>query len=109
MKSTCVNYVTYLEKAEENKQFIRQVFKQLYDKNIMGVKYAAFKMGENVFVHLAQFENEEAHEAFRKLPAFQAFQKNINDRLASKPLITSLKEIGAFSSVIPLISEGHQG
>jgi hypothetical protein len=98
MKSFCINYATYPERAEENKQFVTDVFKELKQSKIAGIKYAAFKMGENIFIHLAQFETEETHEAFKKLPAFKAFQKSIYARLSSKPIINSLKEIGSFSS-----------
>lgn len=98
LKSVSINYITYPEKAEENKQLIEQVFHQLQEQKLEGIKYAVFKMGENVFVHLAQFESEEANEVFRTLPAFRAFQKNINGRLISKPITTPMMEIGTFST-----------
>jgi quinol monooxygenase YgiN len=98
MKSICINYITYPEKAEENRKLIKAVFQQLYQKKISGVKYAAFQMGENVFIHLAEFKTEDAHDAFRALPAFQAFQKNIRSRLSSKPITTPMREVGHFSA-----------
>ena len=94
----CINYITHPDQAEVNKQLVKEVFKQLQESNVTGVKYAVFKMGETVFVHLAQFEDDEAMAQFHALPAFQNFQKNIADRLVSEPIITPISEIGTITT-----------
>jgi hypothetical protein len=106
MESICVNYITHAECGEENKQLVLDVFRQLQYRKLVGVKYAAFKMGENIFVHLAQFESEEGREAFHALPAFQAFEKNIALRLASEPIVTPLMEIDTISTLNMLPKDG---
>jgi hypothetical protein len=98
MKNVCINYVTNCDSAEENRQLIVNLFKELHEKNTKGVKYAAFKMGENLFVHLAHFKDKAAQARFRRLPAFRAFQENIQDRLSSQPITIRIREIGSFSS-----------
>jgi hypothetical protein len=98
MKSICVNYITHSHSTENNRELVKKVFMQLEQQNVKGVNYAAFQMGNNVFIHFAEFENLEAHETFESLSAFQELQKNISERLSSEPIITPLKEIVFFSS-----------
>lgn len=107
MKGICINYMTLNERGEENKQLVMEIFKQLFEQNLIGVKYAVFKMGENIFVHLAQFESEEAGQAFQRLPAFQAFQKNLNSRLISLPILTPMTEIDTFTTFDNLLANGE--
>ena len=107
MKSICMNYMTHPESGEENKQLILEVFKQLREQNVPGLKYIVFKMSENIFIHLAQFESEAAEETFRTLPAFQAFQKNLDNRLISDRIIMPMTEIGTFTTLSNLRANGE--
>lgn len=100
MQQMIINYVVQKERAGENIDLIRQVFKQLHEQGIQGVKYAAYKMGENVFVHIAQFENEEANKLFSALPAFRSFRRHISDRLEEAPIVNDVQEIGSYASPV---------
>lgn len=98
-KQVLINYLVKPERVDENVALIKEVFKQLKTAKLTGVKYAAFKMGENVFVHVAQFASEAANKAFSELEAFKAFQKDGATRRLESPIINEIEEIGSFSSV----------
>lgn len=98
MKETLINYMVKTEKVAENIQLIKEVLKQLKESQLKGIKYASYQMGDNLFVHIAQFENEAAHHAFTNLPAFQAFRRNINDRIIEKPITNEIAEIGRYAA-----------
>lgn len=99
MKQVLINYIVKPEKVDENAALIKQVFAQLREAQLKGVKYSAYKMGENVFVHIAQFENEAAHQLFTSLESFKTFRKNIAERQIEKPVTNNIEEIGSFSTI----------
>ena len=96
MKQILTNYIVKPEKVDENVKLIRQIFQQMREEQLKGVKYSAYKMGENVFVHVAQFENEEVHQRFTSLESFKAFRKNIEERQIEKPVTNNIEELGSF-------------
>ena len=98
MKQVLINYIVKPEKVDENAALIRQVFQQMRDEHLKGVKYSAYKMGENIFVHVAQFENEKAHQQFTSLESFKAFRENIAERQIEKPVTNNIEELGSFSA-----------
>jgi quinol monooxygenase YgiN len=99
MKQMLINYIVKPEKADENTALIKQVFAQLREAQIKGVKYSVYKMSENVFVHVAQFEHEAAHQQFISLESFRTFGKNMAERQIEKPVTTNIEEIGSFSTI----------
>ena len=99
MKQVLINYIVKPEKVDENATLIKQVFAEMREVKLKGVKYSAYKMGENVFVHVAQFENEVAHQQFTSLESFKAFRKNIAERQIEKPVTNNIEEIGSFSTI----------
>jgi quinol monooxygenase YgiN len=99
MKQVLINYIVKPERVDENATLIKQVFAQMREEQVKGVKYAAYKMGENVFVHVAQFENEAAHQQFTSLESFKAFRKNMAERQIEKPVTNDIEEIGSFSTI----------
>jgi hypothetical protein len=99
MKQVLVNYIVKPEMVEENISLIKDVFAALHAAKIKGVKYSAFRMGGNVFVHLAQFETPEADKEFSALDAFKAFRKDISSRQLEKPVTNEIEEIGSFSAL----------
>ena len=98
MKQVLINYIVKPEKVDENTTLIRQVFQQMKEEQLKCVKYSAYKMGENIFVHVAQFENEAAHQQFTSLESFKAFRKNIAERQIEKPVTNNIEELGSFSA-----------
>jgi quinol monooxygenase YgiN len=99
MKQVLINYIVKPDKVGENTTLIKQVFEQLKKEQLRGVKYSAYKMGENVFVHVARFENEAAHQQFTSLESFKAFRKDIAGRQLEKPITNTIDEIGSFSTI----------
>lgn len=100
MKQMLINYIVKPETAKENAALIKDVFEQLKAKQLKGVKYSAYKMGDNVFVHVAQFETEAARKKFTSLTSFGTFRKNITVRQMEAPITNDIEEIGSFSSII---------
>jgi quinol monooxygenase YgiN len=99
MKQVLINYIVKPEKVNENATLIKQVFTEMREVQLKGVKYSAYKMGENVFVHVAQFESEVAHQQFTSLESFKSFRKNIAERQIEKPVTNNIEEIGSFSTI----------
>lgn len=99
MKQVLINYIVKPEKVDENATLINQVFVEMRELKLKGVKYSAYKMSENVFVHVAQFENEVAHQQFTSLESFRAFRKNMAERQIEKPVTNNIEEIGSFSTI----------
>ncbi|SIO37642.1 antibiotic biosynthesis monooxygenase family protein [Chitinophaga niabensis] len=102
MKQVLVNYIVKPEKIGENIALIKDVFLALKSSRSKGVKYSVYRMGENVFIHIAQFETEEANNEFRALEAFKAFRKDHSERQVEKPITNDIEEIGNFSSISPI-------
>ena len=86
MKQQLINYIMKPEKVNENIMLIKNVFKQLQAERPIGIKYAAYKMSENIFVHVAQFEIETAHDKFT--PSARRWQrgklKNLSQTVLKK-------------------------
>lgn len=100
MKQVLINYMVKPEKVGENIVLIKNVFLELKATKTKDVKYSAFRMGENVFVHVAQFETPEAEEEFNRLEAFRAFRKNIETRQMEQPIVNQIEEIGSINRCI---------
>lgn len=96
-KQIIVNYIVRDDRVEENIRLVQEVLRQLNEQQPEGVRYAAYKMGDNVFVHVALFRDEAADKAFTNLPAFQAFRRNMSDRLEEKPIVNEVVEIGRYT------------
>lgn len=99
MKQVLINYIVKPEKANENAALIKQVFVQLKEAQLKGVKYSAYRMSNNVFVHVAQFENEAAQQQFTSLELFKIFRTNIAEWQTEKPVTNNIEEIGSFSTI----------
>ena len=99
MKQVLVNYIVKPEKASENAALIRHVFEQLQAEKPEGIKYSVYKMGDNVFVQVAQFESEAAHKKFTSLTSFVAFRKDMAARQIETPVTNVIEEIGSFSAI----------
>src|SRR5687767_15151774 len=99
MKQVLINYIVKPEKVVENTTLIKQVSEQLKREQPRGVKYSAYKMGENVFVHVARFETEAVHQQFTSMESFKAFRENIAGRQIEKPITNNIDEIGSFSTI----------
>jgi len=100
MKKGLIRYKVKANKVSENEQLVKDVYKQLHEKKIEGVRYTTFKLEDGVtFVHIYFHESEQASKEFSSLPAFKKFQENINDRCDEYPLSSSASIIGSYNLV----------
>jgi quinol monooxygenase YgiN len=91
-----VRYQVKPERVAENEALVRAVFESLRASPIQGLRYAAHKLDDGVsFVHLVEFANQAANEAFVGRPAFKAFVARIGERCDQPPLNMGMQEIGA--------------
>lgn len=97
MKRVMVRYKVKADRAEENEQFVREVFAELEASTPAGLRYATFKLDDGVsFVHIASIETDDGSNPLSQTLAFKAFQENIRDRCEEPPVAVELKEVGAF-------------
>jgi hypothetical protein len=97
MRRVIVQYKVKPDRAEENIQFIDNVFTELAESKPSGLRYASFKGEDGVtFIHFASIETDDGINPLDDSPAFQAFQEGIRDRCEIPPQVTQLNSIGSF-------------
>ncbi len=78
MKIVRVQYTTTEKYASKNKENIRQIVDELIKINNPGIKYSTYLLPDGkTFMHLDQFENEEAHQALMALESFKRFSSEL--------------------------------
>ncbi len=98
MKRVLVQYKVKANKAAENINFIKNVFKELKEKSPDGLKYASFHQPDGVsFVHIASIETEDGTNPLSESAAFKEFQKEIKDRCEIPPAAVDLNEIDSYN------------
>jgi hypothetical protein len=98
MKRVLVQYKVKEDKAEENINFIRNVFNELKVNNPSGLRYASFHQPDRLsFVHIASIESEDGKNPLSDSKAFAEFQKEIKDRCEIPPMAIELHEIGSYN------------
>ena len=93
MKEFFLHYVIKKEKVTESEKLTREMFDQLRTLKPEYIKHSVFKMGENVFIHIARFANEEANLNFSGLPAFINFKDSIKGLLMEESVLNEVREI----------------
>lgn len=93
MARRVIRYQTNPGKADENQRYIEVVFSELQRVTPVGVRYAALRLDDGMFVHLADVENVPG---LTSLPSFQAFQSGLPDRVVEKPLVREAVLIGNY-------------
>ena len=97
MKRIMVRYKVKAEKAEENENYIKNVFDELNQSRPDGLRYASFKLEDGVsFVHIASIETESGDNPLSLSSAFKSFQENIKDRCEELPVAVDLHTIGSY-------------
>ena len=100
MRQVMVRYKVKPERIEENEELVRAVYDELHQAEPAGLRYATFKLDDGVtFVHLAVTETDREGIPLSKLPAFRAFQRNIEDRTDEGPVVSEIDQIGSFRLV----------
>ena len=94
MKTIMVRYKTKPEHAETNAALVRAVFDSLRQEAPDGICYASYRLEDGVsFVHVATHAEPNP---LSTLPAFQAFQAQIKERLEAPPVVTELFAVGSY-------------
>jgi hypothetical protein len=94
MMNRLIRYRTKPECTDENHRLIEAVFAALAADPIAGVRYAALTDGKGNFAHFVSIEGEK--NPLFEVPAFAAFQKNVEDRIADGPHIEQMTLVGNF-------------
>jgi hypothetical protein len=98
MKRVLVQYKVKAEKAEENINYIKNVFAELKEKSPEGLKYASFRQPDGVsFVHIASIETTDGKNPLSESAAFKEFQKEIKERCEIPPSAIDLSEVGSYN------------
>ena len=97
MKRVLVKYKVKADRAQENTEFIQNVFTELKQNSPEGLRYASFKLEDGVsFVHIASIETASGNNPLAETAAFKNFQANIKDRCEEPPIAVDLNEIGSY-------------
>jgi hypothetical protein len=98
MKATVVRYQTKPDRADENQELIEAVFAELHDRRPHGFSYRVFRLEDGVsFVHVVIEEDVDESDSLQDVAAFQAFTKDIADRVAVPPLAMGATVVGAYT------------
>jgi hypothetical protein len=96
MKQVMVRYQVKPGQTERNEELVRAVYDELHSTELAGLRYATFKLDDDVtFVHIA-VETGEGDRSLADLEAFQEFTKDIGERCDVAPVATGLREVGSF-------------
>ena len=95
MRHVMVRYKVKPDRVAENEELVRAVYEELAGTEPAGLRYATFRLDDGVsFVHIAVTSSEPS--PLPRLSAFKRFQARIADRCDEPPVVTELREIGAF-------------
>lgn len=98
MKATIVRYKVKEERAEENKEFIRNVFEELRERRPEGLHYASFNLDDGLtFIHVAVIDTEDGSNPLPELPAFKEFVGEIKDRCVEPPTAEPAEVVGHYA------------
>ncbi len=99
MKTIHVRYKVTAEHAGANEAAIRAVFDELRASAPTGMRYASFRTDDGTFVHVASFDG--AANPLLALPAFTAFQRQLEGHFLERPVVTTLSTVDAYGVAVP--------
>lgn len=92
-----VSYKLKPDRVAENEGLVVAVFDALRQSRPAGLRYATFRLGDDVsFIHIVSHEEEDGSNALTALPAFKAFAAGIKERCEEPPVRVELTEIGSY-------------
>jgi hypothetical protein len=86
MNPKLIQYRVKPDRLAENEQLIRDVFAELRERQVAGVRYAVLRQDDGTFVHLVVADASGSTAALTSLPAFQRFQSEVRERCAVLPV-----------------------
>jgi hypothetical protein len=95
MRRVIVRYRVKPDRADENEELVRAVYKALDEAKPAGLRYATLRLDDGVsFVHLSESESDTS--PLTEVSAFKAFQKDIADRTDEQPVVTNVEVVGSY-------------
>ncbi len=94
-----IHYIIQEDKVSENIARVREVFNSLNKTPIKGLSYSSYLMGENLFVHIARFEDDEVISDFSAQREFKKFLTELEFRLKEEPIKNDIREIGFYRNI----------
>jgi len=94
MRRFIVRYKVKPDRAQENRDLIRNVFAELKERAPAGVAYSVSVGLDGVsFFHLVSVDTDAGETPIAELASFKAFQAGIRERCAEAPVRTDLEAI----------------
>lgn len=99
MKRLIVRYKVKEDKAQENVEYIQNIFRALEEAKPEGLRYVSFKLEDGLsFVHIASIETADGENPLLALEEFKAFTKDIADRCDEPPVATPVETLGSYNA-----------
>jgi hypothetical protein len=95
MKTVLVRYKVTPEHAAANEAAIHAVFDELRARTPGGIRYTSYRAADGTFCHLATIE--AAQNPLLSLPAFAAFQKQLEGRFVERPVTLELTPVDSYA------------
>ncbi len=97
METTVARYKVNADRADENQEYIRKVFRQLNENKPEGLRYVSFNLDDGLsFVHIAVVETDDGKNPLPDTSAFQDFVSGIKDRCDEPPVATRAEIVGSY-------------
>ncbi|HLK42769.1 MAG TPA: hypothetical protein VKV34_05480 [Thermoleophilia bacterium] len=93
-RAVVVRYRARADAADENERLVRAVFDELAAQRPEGLRYSAFRLDGDSFVHVAVIEGDT--NPLDALPAFQAFVSGVGGRCEEGPAPAPGRVIGSY-------------
>ena len=99
MKTVLVRYKTTPTHAAANEAAIHAVFDELRARTPAGFRYTSYRTDDATFVHIATVDAPE--NPLLALPAFVAFQKQLEGQFVERPAVTELRVVDSYTAAVP--------
>jgi hypothetical protein len=97
MKKVIVRYKVKEDKAQQNIEYIQEVFRALDKSKPEGLRYASFKLEDGLsFIHIASIETEDGANPLVSFDEFKAFTQDIASRCEAPPVASAAETIGNY-------------
>jgi hypothetical protein len=99
VRTVLVRYKVTPEHASANEAAIHTVFDELRSRHPEGFRYTSYRTEDATFVHIATVE--AAKNPLLELPAFQAFQKQLEGHFIERPVTLEIKAVDSYAAGVP--------
>ncbi|HVU52097.1 MAG TPA: hypothetical protein VHL80_15470 [Polyangia bacterium] len=99
MRTVLVRYKTTPEHGAANEAAIHAVFDELRARHPAGFRYTSYRTEDATFVHIATVEAGKS--PLFELPAFAAFQKQLEGHLVERPVTLEISAVDSYGGGVP--------